>query len=148
MSAITIDQAKLYLRIDDVLDAAQTNELQSMIDAAETFIERKTGYILTPKSKYYLPSADGCLRVYDTPITSDLSAYTTEERNGYLLIIGETGVTLDVGYATVAEIPQDLINAALMMLKVWYYESEKQVNTSLIPEAVRQVIWNRKRFII
>ena len=38
MSAITIDQAKLYLRIDDTLDPDQTVELQSMIDASETFI--------------------------------------------------------------------------------------------------------------
>ncbi len=148
MSAITIDQAKLYLRIDGSLDTDQTAELQSMIDASETFIERKTGYILTSKSKTYIPSADGCIRIYDTPITGDLSAYSTEEKNGYLLIKNQTAVTLTVGYATIVEIPQDLINAALMMLKVWYYESEKQVNTSLIPEAVRQVIWNRKRFII
>ena len=148
MSAITIEQAKLYLRIDDTLDPDQEAELQSMIDASETFIERKTGYILTPKDKLYGRSADGCIRVYDFPITEDLSGFDSEEKWNYTLIRNQGSVLLNVGYATVSEIPQDLINAALMMLKVWYYESEKQVNTSLIPEAVRQVIWNRKRFII
>lgn len=149
MSAITIDQAKLYLRIDDTLDPDQTAELQSMIDASETFIERKTGYILTPKQKRYIASADGCIRIYDTPIEEDLSAFDFEQKNGYVIIYNQApALVVQVGYPTVASIPQDLINACLQMLKVWYYESEKQVNTSLIPEAVRQVIWNRKRFII
>ena len=149
MSAITLDQAKLYLRIDDTLDPDQEAELQSMIDASETFIERKTGYILTPKQKRYIASADGCIRIYDTPIEEDLTPFDFEEKNGYVIIYNQApALAVQVGYPTVAGIPQDLINACLQMLKVWYYESEKQVNTSLIPEAVRQVIWNRKRFII
>lgn len=148
MSVITIDQAKLYLRIDDALDAGQEAELQSMIDASEAFIERKTGHILENALRLYRKSADGCIRIYDTPVTADLSSVDHEIKNGYILINNEDSILVQVGYLTPEQIPQDLINAALMMLKVWYYESEKQVNTSLIPEAVRQVIWNRKRFVI
>ena len=149
MSAITLDQAKLYLRLDDVFTPEQDAELQSMIDASEAFIERKTNYILTPRQKRYRASADGCIRIYDYPIEEDLSPFDFEEKNGYVIIYNQApALAVQVGYPAVADIPQDLINACLQMLKVWYYESEKQVNTSLIPEAVRQVIWNRKRFIL
>ena len=148
MSAIGIDQALLYLRVDDQISQEQEMELQSMIDASETFIGRKTGYWLTDKDRTYFPDPDGYIRVYDTPIQDDLSTYDYEHKNGYVVIRSSEMITLCVGYKSPTEIPQDLINACLQMLKVWYYESEKQVNTSLIPEAVRQVIWNRKRFII
>jgi hypothetical protein len=33
------------------------------------------------------------------------------------------------------------------MIKVWYYESEKQVNTTLIPESVMQAIDVNRRFL-
>lgn len=148
MSVITLDQAKLYLRIDDALDPAQEAELQSMIDAAETFISRKTGYWMNPTTRVYRAEADGCIRVYDVPIIDSLAPYDNVVKNGYVLIKGEDSVALDVGYSDPADVPQDLINAALQMLKVYYYEGEKQQNTTLMPQNVANVIWNRKRFIV
>lgn len=146
MSVITIDQARLYLRIDDSLDVPQTAELQSFIDASESFISRKTGHILNPVTKTYIPAPDGFIRVYDYPI--DAPPANSTEKDNYLLIESDDTIDLLVGYANPADVPPALINAALQMLKVYYYESETQNNTTLIPESVNQVIWNWKRFIL
>ena len=34
-----------------------------------------------------------------------------------------------------------------VMIKVWYFESEKQVNSTLIPESVKEVVDLYKRFL-
>ncbi len=148
MSLITLDQAKYYLRIEDALTPEGDVELQSMIDAAERFIERKTGYILTQRTKDYVEEADCKIRVYDTPINSSLAAYEHTLKNGYVLIENQETVSLDVGYTNPADVPAPLRNAALQMLKVWYYESETQNNTTLVPQAVQEVINNYRRFTI
>ena len=147
MSRITVETAQYYLRIDE-LPQGGDDELQAFIDAAEAFIERKTGHILTPKTKTYRAEPDGCIRVYDYPINSSLTAYTTYLHPGYLLIEGEESVTLNVGYTDPADVPQALLSAAKQMLKVFYYESETQQNTSLVPMPVKQIIDNYKRFVI
>ena len=55
-------------------------------------------------------------------------------------------VELNVGYGT-DEVPDDLIQAMLQIIKIWYYEAEKQVNSTLIPESVKEVIDLYKRFL-
>jgi hypothetical protein len=55
-------------------------------------------------------------------------------------------VDLSVGYG-VGEVPDELIQACLQMIKIFYYESEKQVNTTLIPESVKQIIDIYRRFL-
>ena len=56
-------------------------------------------------------------------------------------------VDLNVGYETPDLVPDELIQAALQMIKVWYYESEKQVNSTLIPESVKEALDVYRRFI-
>jgi len=56
-------------------------------------------------------------------------------------------VDLNVGYETPDLVPDELIQAALQMIKVWYFESEKQVNSTLIPESVKEAIDVYRRFI-
>lgn len=147
MSVITLDEAKYYLRIEDTLTPEGDAELQSMIEAAERFIERKTGYVFENREKTYNPV--GCyVRIYDTPVTGDLSAYETEVKNGYILVHTTEQLAVDVGYVAPDKPPQALLNAAKQMLKVWYYESETQNNTTLIPQAVQEVINNYRRFTL
>lgn len=148
MSAITLDRAKHYLRLDDDKTELGDLELQSMITAAEQFVERRTGHIFTPKSKTYYKAPDGVIRVYDTPITTDLSIYTYDQKNGYVAIHYQESVTLTVGYTDVFQIPQALVNAALQVLKVWYYESESQTNEALVPISVREALHSFRRFVV
>lgn len=150
---ITLDDAKLYLRIDDPPDVSIDAEIQSMIDAAIAYMELKTKYIWTPRDKTYFPTSDdGCggdLRIYDFPINSIAGGFKTEEKNGYTLVhSGGANVTANVGYTNPGDIPPDIRNAALQLLKYWYYESEKQINDQMVPDGVRRVIQARRRFTI
>ena len=57
-------------------------------------------------------------------------------------------VTVNLGYENVDDIPSALIDCALQMIKVWYFEAEKQENTTLIPENVKQILMTYKRAIV
>jgi len=145
IDVITLDRAKNYLKVDEDLtddDALIT----SMINGALRFIEKRTNHIMFAQDKIYNGSCQ--VKVYDYPINSIVTDPAPFKVDFTLFTIypDVKTVTLNVGYG-VDEVPDDLIQAGLQMLKVWYYESEKQVNTTLIPESVMQVIDINKRFI-
>ena len=85
--------------------------------------------------------------IYDYPLTytGDLTklSYSNKVR------FDADSVTIDsVGYASRADVPDALIEAALQMIKCFYYEAEKQVNTTLVPDAVHQILAAYRRFTI
>jgi hypothetical protein len=55
-------------------------------------------------------------------------------------------ITIEVGYEDEDDIPADIVQCLLQIIKVWYYESEKEENSTLLPVSVRQVIQKNKRF--
>ncbi len=55
MSAIPLADAILYLRIDDASPLVD-QEIQTMLDAAEQFISRKTGHYFEPTDREYYES--------------------------------------------------------------------------------------------
>jgi len=145
IDVITLETAKNYLKVDEDLtddDALIT----SMINGALRFIEKRTNHIMFAQDKIYNGSCQ--VKVYDYPINSIVTDPAPFKVDYTLFTIypDVKTVTLNVGYG-IDEVPDDLIQAGLQMLKVWYYESEKQVNTTLIPESVMQVIDINKRFI-
>lgn len=145
IDVITLETAKNYLKVDEDLtddDALIT----SMINGALRFIEKRTNHIMFAQEKVYTGSCQ--VKVYDYPINSIVTDPAPFKVDFTLFTIypDVKTVTLNVGYG-VDEVPDDLIQAALQMIKVFYYESEKQVNTTLIPESVMQVIDVNKRFI-
>jgi len=145
LDVIALETAKNYLKVDEDLtddDALIT----SMINGALRFIEKRTNHIMFAQEKVYTGSCQ--VKVYDYPINSIVTDPAPFKVDFTLFTIypDVKTVTLNVGYG-IDEVPDDLIQAGLQMLKVWYYESEKQVNTTLIPESVMQVIDINKRFI-
>jgi len=145
LDVITLETAKNYLKVDEDLiddDALIT----SMINGALRFIEKRTNHIMFAQEKVYNGSCQ--VKVYDYPINSIVTdpAPFKVDYSLFTIYPDVKTVTLNVGYG-IDEVPDDLIQAGLQMLKVWYYESEKQVNTTLIPESVMQVIDINKRFI-
>ena len=56
-------------------------------------------------------------------------------------------IELNVGYIDPDNVPDEIIQSALQMIKVFYYESEKQVNSTLIPESVKMTLDSLRRFI-
>lgn len=145
LTVITLDRAKNYLRLD--LDFTEDDdEIASMISGALRFIEKRTNHIMYPQEKIYNGVCQ--VKVYDYPINSIVTSptpfvcyFTT-----FAIFPNDKTVTLNVGYDFM-NVPDDLIQAALQMIKVWYYESEKQVNSTLIPESVKEVIDLYRRFL-
>ena len=146
LDVITLTRAKNYLRIDTAFNADDV-EITSMIKAACKFIELRTNHIFFAQNKVFTGLVN--VQVYDFPINTlisptDATVVYFATSNSYT---AQTSVTLNVGYTLPEDVPEELIAAALQMLKVWYYESEKQVNTMLIPMSVLQAVDINRRFI-
>jgi hypothetical protein len=145
LSIITLAQAKRYLRIDE--DQNETDdEIISMIEGSLSFIEKRTNHILYPRDRTYY--ADSIANVYDFPINTIPSTSVQLIYSTYSAITTlDKVVVLNIGYSNVANIPEELRQAAFQMLKVFYFEAEKQVNTTLIPESVLMILDINKRYI-
>lgn len=134
-----------YLRVDQDLED-DDNEITSMIKAACIFVEKRTNHIFYAREVVYKGHP---VKVYDYPINDIVSPADPVVIHYSLCDVypNETEVTLNVGYEDPADVPDELLQACLQMIKVWYYESEKQVNTTLIPESVMQAIDINRRFL-
>ena len=146
IDVITIERAKNYLRIDsDLTD--DDNELESMINAACRFIEKRTNHLLFAREATYTGVCQ--VKVYDYPINSIVTdpAPFVCHYTMFDVYPDVKTVDLNVGYETADLVPDELIQSALQMIKVWYYESEKQVNSTLIPESVKEALDVYRRFI-
>ncbi len=150
-SVITLDRAKTYLRIDDTQNETDL-EITAMIEAALSYLERKTNIIMYDRNKEYILE-NGCVRVYDFPIDTVVSPtdYTREKKrlhSNFTCDASEDTLILNIGYDDPADVPSELVSAALQMIKVWYYEAEKQADMALIPQSVLDVINVHRRFFI
>jgi hypothetical protein len=145
LNVITLERAKNYLRID-LGNSDDDAEITSMIKASLRFIEKRTNHIMFEQNKTYKGVCQ--VKVYDFPINSIVTTPTpfNVDYSLFKIFPNDKEVVLNVGYA-INTVPDDLIQAALQMLKVWYYESEKQVNTTLIPMSVHEVLDIYKRFM-
>ena len=146
IDVITLDRAKNYLRIDTTLTDDDA-EITAMINGACSYIEKRTNLIFYPRNKVYKGSCQ--VKVYDYPINSIVTTPTpfAYEQPMFTVYPDVKTVELNVGFVDPNDIPDELIQACLQMIKVWYYESEKQVNTTLIPESVKEAIALNKRFV-
>ena len=146
LSVITLERAKNYLRIDTTLTDDDA-EITAMINSACSYIEKRTNLIFYPRNKTYKGACQ--VKVYDYPINSivtDPSPFAYEQPM-YTIYPDVKKVELNVGFVDPNDIPDELIQACLQMIKVWYFESEKQVNTTLIPESVKEAIDLNRRFV-
>ena len=146
IDVITLDRAKNYLRIDTTLTDDDA-EITAMINGACSYIEKRTNLIFYPRNKVYKGACQ--VKVYDYPINSIVTdpAPFAYEQPMFTIYPDVKTVELNVGFVDPNDIPDELIQACLQMIKVWYFESEKQVNTTLIPESVKEAIDLNRRFI-
>jgi hypothetical protein len=146
LTVISLARAKNYLRIDaDLTD--DDAEITSMINASLRYVENRTNHIVYAREKVYNGSCQ--VKVYDYPINSIITdpAPFVCYFSTFAIFPDVKTVTLNVGYLTPDLVPDELIQAALQMIKVWYYESEKQVNSTLIPESVKEALDVYRRFL-
>ena len=146
INVITLSRVKNYLRLDECF-LEDDNEIVSMINAACRYIEKRTNHILYARDATYNGKCQ--VKVYDYPINS-ITTTPTPFKVDFALFTCYPDVKivqLNVGYVLPTDVPDELIQAALQMIKVWYYESEKQVNSTLIPESVKEVVELYRRFL-
>jgi hypothetical protein len=153
LDVLTLADAKTFLRIDDTLsdDDAQITQ---MIKSALSTIERRTNVLVYARSKSYLVQ-DYEVRVYDFPInslTSPTTAIFTEKElytNYTTNLSTELKVVLNVGHSNPLNVPTELIDCALQLVKYMYYEAETNTaSKGNIPYWIEDMINQHKRFII
>jgi hypothetical protein len=145
LSVISLARVKNYLRIDSSL-IEDDSEITSMINGACRYVEKRTNHVFYAQDKAYKGTCQ--VKVYDFPINLVNTVPTPFllERQLYTVYPDVKEVSLNVGYA-LNEVPDELVQSCLQLIKVWYYESEKQVNTALIPMSVHEVIDIYTRFL-
>ena len=145
LSVISLERAKNYLRVDLDFDTDDA-EITSMINAACRYVEKRTNHILYARDITYKGSCQ--VKVYDYPINSIVTDPTpfNLKRSTYTIYPDVKEVELNVGYG-VNEVPDIFIQSALQMIKVWYYEAEKQINSQMIPISVTEALDVEKRFL-
>ena len=149
LDVISLAQAKLYLKID-TLQTETDDEITSMINSSLSFIEKRTNHIFKTRNKVYYKDCALVqqVKVYDYPIDNTVILLDITYRPLYAIVpTVDDYVTLTIGYTDLEDIPSELIDAALQLIKVWFYESEKQSNTTLIPLSVMEAIDVNRRFV-
>lgn len=151
IDVIPLETAKTYLGIDDT---ARDVEITRMINSACGYIEKYTNVLLVDREQTYYFDDNNCVRVYDFPInslTSPVNAVRTRRGTYSFYSTSTSSVTelvLNVGYSVVADVPSDIVEAALEIIAVWFFSSEKRNDTSLIPMSIKQVLDLHKRFLL
>lgn len=149
---ISLARARTYLRVDDTMNE-DDNEITSMIKASFTFIERYTCHLfgardlsqLVPPKIYKYPInsiVDVEQEDWDNYYQRNLDYYCQENISSRPVL-----VNFNAGYVNVEDVPEDFIQAALQIIKVWYFEAQSQVNETLIPVSVKQVLDTYRRFL-
>lgn len=148
MSAITLTEAKAYLRGFDSSYTAEDTLIQSLIDSAEAWVEKYTDHVLSQRTEIL---EQGCHEVYSYPLIVDKDAstgsYSVDKRSLKSIISVSRGanVSVKIGYATPSAIPGAIKTAVLKMV-VYLYEN-RDVYTSELPFDLQILINQYRRSI-
>ena len=146
---ISLEQAKLYLKIDDG-QTITDDEITGMINSALSFIEKRTNHIFKTRDKVYFKDCALVqqVRVYDYPIDNTETELEIEYRPLYAIVPTVNNmVTLTTGYTSVEDIPSELIDSALQLINFWFYNSETKNAMNIVPDFVLSNIDVNRRFL-
>ena len=123
-----------------------------MINSSLAYLEKRTNEILFARDKTYL--FDECIsRVYDYPINTTTlpDGITSQQKSTYTLYSnGGTSVetlTLNVGYTQSTDVPPEIKDAGLQLIKYYYFEAETdKANKGMLPKWLDDTINQLKRF--
>ena len=144
--AVSIEQVKNYLRLDESIDLVLETELTAMINAACVLVENYTQYYLKPQEKSYFFDETGFLNVYAfpiigivTPIHFDVDQIKNKglynqyyDTAGYS--VDNTPLVLNVGYEDTVNVNPILIQGILETIRVWFYSAESDNQQGILPE--------------
>lgn len=146
---ISLEQAKLYLKIDDG-QTITDDEITGMINSALSFIEKRTNHIFKTRDKVYFKDCALVqqVKVYDYPIDNTETELDIEYRPLYAIVPTVNNmVTLTTGYTSVDDIPSELIDSALQLINFWFYNSETKNAMNSVPDFVLSNIDVNRRFL-
>ena len=148
LDVITLAEAKTYLRVDaDLTD--DDAQITLMIETALEFIETYTRVIVFNRTKVYL-APDGFIRVYDAPITAVTTPteHVREQKTLHSIFTFDGDeLSLEVGYALVADLPKWVKIVALELIAIYYFQKEAGEKSVLSALSQRNLDMNR-RFIM
>lgn len=149
---ISLEQAKLYLKIDDG-QTITDDEITGMINSALSYIEKRTQHIFKTRDKVYYKDCALVQKatVYDYPINNPEGEGFIEgivyKTNKAIVPTVNDMVTLNIGYDAVEDIPAELIDSALQIINFWFYNSETKNAMNTIPDFVLSNLDTNRRFI-
>lgn len=146
---ISLEQAKLYLKIDDG-QTITDDEITGMINSALSFIEKRTNHIFKTRDKVYFKDCALVqqVKVYDYPIDNSETELEIEYRPLYAIVPTVNNiVTLTTGYSSVEDIPSELIDSALQIINFWFYNSETKNAMNSVPDWILSNIDVNRRFL-
>jgi hypothetical protein len=146
---ISLEQAKLYLKIDDG-QTITDDEITGMINSALSFIEKRTNHIFKTRDKVYFKDCALVqqVKVYDYPIDNTETEFEIIYRPLYAIVPTVNNmVTLTTGYTSVEDIPLELIDSALQLINFWFYNSETKNAMNSVPDFVLSNIDVNRRFL-
>lgn len=142
---LPLTEVKNYLRLEDDFTEDDT-AIERMVRSALQFIEKRTNHIFQLRTDVNYTSNGNCITVFDYPIRysgDDVVLYYSDK-----VVFHSKSIIADVGYLSIDDVPSALIDAALQMIKLFYFESEKQIDTTLLPQSVMQIINSYRRFTV
>lgn len=145
---LPLAEVKNYLRLEEDFTEDDT-ALERMVRSAIQFIEKRTNHILQLREnvQYYTTKCSDTITIFDYPVrySGDAIVLNYSDKTVFSTNVS---ISVDLGYLTLEDIPSAFIDAALQMIKTWYFEAEKQSNTTLVPENVLQIINTYRRFTV
>lgn len=145
---ISLEQAKLYLKVDES-QTITDDEITQMINSALSYIEKRTNHIFKTRTKLYYKDCALVqqVKVYDYPIQNDDDLEIEYRQNYAIVPTVNNVVNLKTGYESFDDIPTELIDCALQLINFWYYNSETKNAMNTIPDFVQANIDINRRFI-
>jgi len=146
---ISLEQAKLYLKIDDG-QTITDDEITGMINSALSLIEKRTNHIFKTRDKVYYRDCALVqqVKVYDYPIDNSETELDIIYRPLYAFVPTVNDVvTLTIGYENVDDIPPELIDSALQIINFWFYNSETKNAMNTIPDFLLSNLDTNRRFL-
>lgn len=147
---ISVAEAKKYLRLDEDFNE-DDSDIERMIASALEYITKNTNYVFRVQNKTYRQDSDSNVIIYDYPVnTTDFSPNIPVYYSGYIKFENTDVVTASIGFTSKADegFPSALIDCALQIIKYYYYGSETNENSTLMPKAVEDIIRDYRRCII
>ena len=145
---ISLEQAKLYLKIDDGQDITD-DEITGMINSALSFIEKRTNHIFKTREKVYFKDCALVqqVKVYDYPI-DNIDELDIQYRPLYAIVPTVNNmVTLTTAYSSIDDIPSELIDCALQLINFWFYNSETKNAMNSVPDFILSNIYINITFL-